>query len=202
MAEIIALLSNISQVVTTTELRQLLVIVPAVLAMTGQVTMLNTSCWTGKGGSYPTIRRFYNAQLMWLRLRLHLISKLAKNSALYFPYTGEQHKSGARRKYGTKVDYQQLPARYLKQRIEQDGVRTEIYQMHLLTKPFPDLLNVVILVKTQLDTQERAHVVLFSSDLELNTDSLILIIRVPLGRASKSSSISEQPNSTLALRIS
>lgn len=51
MAEIIALLSNVSQVVTATELRQLLVMVPAVLAMTGQMTMLNTARWTGKGGS-------------------------------------------------------------------------------------------------------------------------------------------------------
>ena len=43
MEEIIALLVKISQVVTGTELRQRSVIVPAVLAMTGQVTMLNIS---------------------------------------------------------------------------------------------------------------------------------------------------------------
>ena len=343
MAEIIALLSNVSQVVTATELRQLLVIVPAVLAMTGQVTMLNTARWTGKGGSYPTIRRFYNAQLMWLRINwalschqlkkvggifllvgdetvvtksgkqtygldryfssiykravpglaffgislvsveeqsstmmlmeqlqkeestseksrpaakkskgkkqgkgqpkakggrpkgsknknrrdvelpaylqnlqgyfqqvldlvgdalsipycvldgafgnnnalqmvrrlgVHLISKLAKNSALYFPYSGEQNKVGARRKYGKKVDYQQLPERCLKHRITQDGVRTESYQMHLLSKSFPDLLNVVIIVKTKLDTHERAHVVLFSSDLALDAEQLILYYRL------------------------
>lgn len=343
MVEIMTLLSNISQVVTATELRQLLIIVPAVLAMTGQVTMLNTSRWTGKGGSYPTVRRFYNAQLMWLRINwslschhlkkvggifllagdetvvtksgkktygldryfssiykravpglaffgislvsveeqnstmmlmeqlkkeestskksrppakkskgkkqgkgqpkakggrpkgsknknrrdielpaylqnlqgyfkqvlalvgdaltipycvldgafgnnntlqmvrrldLHLISKLAKNSALYFPYTGEQNKVGARRKYGKKVDYQQLPERYLKQRVVQDGVQTEIYQMHLLSKSFPDQLNVVIIVKTKLDTHERAHVVLFSSELALEADQLILYYRL------------------------
>ena len=78
MAEIMALLSKVSQVVTATELRQLLVIVPAVLAMTGQVTMLNTARWTGKGGSYPTIRRFYNAQLMWLRINWALSCKKKK----------------------------------------------------------------------------------------------------------------------------
>ena len=343
MVEIIALLTNISQAVSATEWRQLSVIVPAVLAMTGQVTMLNISRWTGKGGSYPTIRRFYNAPLMWLqmnwslschqlkevggtfllvgdetvvtkagkkthgleryfssiykrvvpglsffgislvsveeqnstmmlmeqlkkdestsarsrpsakknkakkkskkqskskggrpkgsksknrrdvelpaylqnlqgyfkqvlamvgdaltipycvldgafgnnnalqmvrRLDLHLISKLAKNSALYFPYTGEQKKCGRRRKYGTKLDYQQIPGRYLQQSCEQDGVRTDIYKMHMLSKNFPDLLNIVVIVKTKLDTQERAHVVLFSSDLELDADNLILYYRL------------------------
>ena len=115
-----------------------------------------------------------NALQMVRRLGVHLISKLAKNSALYFPYSGAQNKVGARRKYGKKVDYQQLPERCLKHRITQDGVRTEIYQMHLLSKSFPDLLNVVIIVKTKLDTHERAHVVLFSSDLALDAEPLIL----------------------------
>ena len=340
MSEIIALLSNISQIVTATELRQLSVIVPAVLAMTGQVTMLNISRWTGKGGSYPTIRRFYNANIVWLkvnwalsskqlqevggvfllvgdetvvtksgkatygldryfssiykrtvpglsffgvslvsveeqqstmmqmeqltreestsaksrppekegsqgkqsannqpkkkggrpkgsknknrrdielpaylqnlqgyfkqvlevvggklsipycvldgafgnnnalqmvrRLDLHIISKLAKNSALYFPYTGKQKKFGNRRKYGTKLDYQQIPGRYLKKRTFEDGVRTDIYQMSMWSKNFPDLLNIVVIVKTKLDTQERAHVILFSSDPTLEYDKLIL----------------------------
>ena len=58
MAEIMALLASISQTVTATEWRQLRVIVPAVLAMTGQVTMLNISRWTDKGGSYPTFGGF------------------------------------------------------------------------------------------------------------------------------------------------
>ena len=328
-------------------MRQLSVIVPAVLAMTGQVTMLNISRWTVKGGSYPTIRRLYNAPLMWLQINwslschqlkeaggifllvgdetvvtksgkktygldryfssiykravpglsffgislvsveeqhstmmlmeqlkkeestnaksrpstkkpkknqkgkkkgknqpkskggrpkgsknknrrdielptylqrlqgyfkqvldligdaltipycvldgafgnnnalqmvrhldLHLISKLAKNSALYFPYTGEQKKFGKRRKYGTKLDYQQIPERYLQQSSEQDGVLTEVYQMQMWSKSFPDLLNIVVIVKTKLDTQERAHVVLFSSDLDLDADNLILYYRL------------------------
>jgi len=49
MIGIMALLANISQAVTATELRQLRVIVPAVLAMTGQVTMLNIM----PGGTQP-----------------------------------------------------------------------------------------------------------------------------------------------------
>jgi len=329
--------------VTATELRQLTVIVPAVLAMTGQVTMLNISRWTGKGGSYPTVRRFYNTSIVWLqvnwalsrdhlqelpglhlligdetvvtksgkethgldrffssiykravpglsffgislvsvaeqsstmmlmeqlkkaeststksrpstpkpkgkkgakksvkkkggrpkgsknknrrdielpaylqnlqdyfrqvldvvgdkltipycvldgafgnnnalqmvrRLGLHLVSKLAKNSALYFPYTGKQKKVGNRRKYGAKLDYQKIPNRYLKESFTDDGIRTDIYQMNLWSKSFPDLLNTVVIVKTKLDTQEHAHVVLFSSDLELDAEKLILYYRL------------------------
>ena len=343
MAEIMSLLERLSQTVTGTELRQLSVIVPAVLAMTGQVTMVNISRWTGKGGSERTIRRFYNASIVWLkvnwalsceqlqesegiyllagdetvvtkagkkthgvgrffssiygravpglaffgislistegadstmmlmeqltkdesttpskaqtkrvkkgkkgtksqpknkggrpkgsknqnrrdielpkylqnihgyfkqvlevvgdkltipysvldgafgnnnalqmvrRLNLHLVSKLAKNSALYFPYTGEQKKVGNRRKYGTKLDYQQIPARYLKESCTDDGVRTDIFQMTMWSKTFPDLLNIVIIVKTKLATQECAHVVLFSSDLDLQYDKLILYYRL------------------------
>ena len=37
----------------------------------------------------------------------------------------------------------------------------------LLHKEFPQPLNVVIIAKTNLRTQGRAHVVLFSSDLDL-----------------------------------
>src|SRR2546426_5539261 len=40
-------------------------------------------------------------------------------------------------------------------------------------KTFANLLNVVVIVKTNLTTQAVAHVVLFSSDLELSYDHLI-----------------------------
>src|SRR6266849_7130654 len=44
---------------------------------------------------------------------LHLISILLPDSALYFPYDGPYAGRGKRRKYGTKLDYQHLPAAYL-----------------------------------------------------------------------------------------
>ena len=44
---------------------------------------------------------------------------------------------------------------------------TRLYQMPVLHKEFAQPLNVVIIVKTNLRTQARAHVVLFSSDLAL-----------------------------------
>jgi putative transposase len=45
-------------------------------------------------------------------------------------------------------------------------------------KKFADLLNVVVIVKTNLKTQAVAHVVLFSSDLDLPYDQLIDYYRV------------------------
>ena len=41
-----------------TTLRQLAPIVRAMLAMTGRITMLGLSRWTGNGGRYRTIQRF------------------------------------------------------------------------------------------------------------------------------------------------
>ena len=46
-------------------------------------------------------------------------------------------------------------------------MKTCIYQMQLLHKAFTPPLNVVIIVKTNLRTQARAPVVLFSSDVAL-----------------------------------
>ena len=46
-------------------------------------------------------------------------------------------------------------------------MQTCVYQMQLLHKEFAQPLNVVIIVKTNLRTHARAHVVLFSSDLVL-----------------------------------
>jgi putative transposase len=46
-------------------------------------------------------------------------------------------------------------------------IETRLYQAQLLHKAFAQLLNVVIIAKTNLRTQARAHVILFRSDLEL-----------------------------------
>jgi putative transposase len=45
--------------------------------------------------------------------------------------------------------------------------------MQLLHREFPDRLNVVVLLKTNLETKASAYVILFSSDLELPYDQLI-----------------------------
>jgi len=104
---------------------------------------------------------------------LHLISKLRHDAALYFPYEGPQNKYGPRKKYGQKLDYAHLPKQYLKVTTLEKRVQTDIYQMVMGHKRLADPLNVVIIVKTNLNTQARAHVVLFSSDLNLAFDLLI-----------------------------
>lgn len=333
MADIIAVLQCLDQSLSKTTLRQLGRIVPAILAMTGRVTMLGISRWTDQGGSYRTIQRFFNtviawSQVQWFFIRyhlldaedsmliagdesvvtksghktygldrffsslygkpvpgiaffglslisikhrvshpvmmeqvikpepekqaskpsesakrqgpkkrrpgrpkgsknrnrrdvelspyllqiqdmlhsllrlvgadirpiycvldgafgnnyalqmvrqcsLHLISKLRCDAALYFPYQGPQKKSGPRRKYGDKLNYARIPDQYLKASSLEHGIQTRIYQMVMWHKLFADPLNVVIIVKTNLRTQARAHVVLFSSDLDLIYDQLI-----------------------------
>src|SRR5882724_10098097 len=104
---------------------------------------------------------------------LHVIAKLRHDSALYFPYDGPYAGRGQRRKYGKKLDYRHLPAAYLQSSSLEDGMQTQIYQMKVWHKTCADVLNVVVMVKTNLKTQAMAHVVLFSSDLELQYDQLI-----------------------------
>jgi len=114
-----------------------------------------------------------NALQMVRQCSLHLISKLRCDTALYFPYDGEQKQRGTNKKYGDKLNYNHIPAKYLKATNIVDGIQTNIYQMTMWHKLFPDRLNVVIIVKINLKTHTCAHVVLFSSDLALAYDKLI-----------------------------
>ncbi len=109
----------------------------------------------------------HNALHMARQCHVHLISKLRADSALYWPYTGPYAGRGPRRTYGDKVDYAHLPEKYLKETTVEGYIQTHLYQAQLLHKEFAQPLNVVILVKTNLRTQARAHVILFSSDLDL-----------------------------------
>jgi DDE superfamily endonuclease len=109
----------------------------------------------------------HNALSMARQHNLHLISKLRCDAALYFPYTGPYAGRGPHRKYGPKVAYDDLPGQYLKATTVEGHIQTCIYQIQGLHKEFTQPLNVVIIVKTNLRTQARAHVILFSSDLDL-----------------------------------
>ena len=104
---------------------------------------------------------------------LHLISKLRHDAALYFPYEGTYCGRGRRCQYGKQVDYQHLPAQYLKPLSLEGNIQTSIYQANLLHKHFTQTLNVVIIVKINLKTGKRSQVILFSSDLTLAYDLLM-----------------------------
>ena len=64
MSEILPFVNSLVFLDATT-LRRLVVIVFAILAMTGRVTMLGISRWTEKGGSYRTVQRFFDSKIDW-----------------------------------------------------------------------------------------------------------------------------------------
>ncbi len=114
-----------------------------------------------------------NALQMVVQCGLHLISKLRCDSALYFRYDGSQKKKGPRRKYGQKVDYHNLPDKYLVQKSTDGDIETRIYQAEMLHREFAQPLNVVIITKINLKTGAFANVNLFSSDLDLSWEKII-----------------------------
>ena len=64
MPDIMVLLACLSQCLDRPRsLRQLGRVIEAMLSMSGRVTMRGLSRWSGKGGSYRTIQRFFNTQL-------------------------------------------------------------------------------------------------------------------------------------------
>jgi len=120
----------------------------------------------GHFGNHPALQMVRQCQL-------HLISKLRSDAALFFSYTGPPPKRGPRPRLGERVDVRKIPEAHLKETKVEDGIETRTYQMQLLHREFPEPVNVVILLKTNLETKAWAHVILFSSDLELAYDKLI-----------------------------
>jgi putative transposase len=110
---------------------------------------------------------------MTLQSKLHLISKLRSDSALYRPYDGPYAGRGPQRIYGDKINPRCVGEDKLCQTTVERGIETRIYQLVARHKSFAQALNVVVIVKTNLKTQQVAHVLLFSSDLTLAFDKLI-----------------------------
>src|SRR5258706_5452674 len=80
MPAILPFLLCLQPEVTLTTIRQFNCIGLALLGMTGRVTMLGISRWTGSGGSYRTVQRFFAttlpwANLFWLFFRTHLLQR-------------------------------------------------------------------------------------------------------------------------------
>ncbi len=61
----------------------------------------------------------------------------------------------------------------MKSSFTEDDIYTCIYQAQVWHKLFADMLNVVIIVKTNIKTSATSHVILFSSDQELAWDKII-----------------------------
>ena len=114
-----------------------------------------------------------NALQMTLQSGLQLISKLRYDAALHFVYDGQQKRTGPRKQYGHKINYRQIKEQYLVESHVKDGFKTRIYQAQMLHHEFAQPLNVVILTKTNLKTGAFANVNLFSSDLQLDYETII-----------------------------
>jgi hypothetical protein len=150
----------------SSELQRIGMMLGELLARIGGQVPLTYLVLDGHFGNAPSLQ-------MTRQHGLHLISKLRNDAALYLPYTGAYAGRGPRRKYGEKVDYANIPEHYLRSTTVEGKLETRVYQLEVWNKSFSERLNVVIIVKTRLDTQKRAHVVLFSSDLSLAAASLI-----------------------------
>ncbi len=109
---------------------------------------------------------------------LSMISKLQCNAALWYPYKGGYSGHGPHRKYGDNVDYRNIPEKYLESKTIEDGVEERIYQIKVWHKDFHDLLNVTIIQRIRLKDRNSGYVVLFSDDLGLPHDKMILFYRL------------------------
>jgi len=136
--------------------------IASTLAMIGQKVHVRYMLLDGAFGNN-------NAVQMSRRCSLHLISKLRFDAALYYPYKGPQK----RRKYGEKVNPHQISEHYLVSQIHEDEFETRIYGFQARSKKFPDLLNIAVIQRINHKTNKICHVILFSSDLDLDTKELV-----------------------------
>ncbi len=120
----------------------------------------------GHFGNQPALQ-------MVRQCKLHLISKLRHDAALYFPYAGPKPKRGPTARLGEKVDLSKISEDYLKETQVEAGVESRIYQMQLLTQEFLSPVNIVILLRINLANKTFSHAILFSSDLDLPYDLLV-----------------------------
>ena len=157
---------NKAEVVLNPELRRIQKMLQAFLIAIQGTIHLTYLVLDGHFGNHPALHMVRQCQS-------HLISKLRSDAALFFLYSGPPPRRGPRPRLGQRVDVRSIPDEYLKETKVEDGIQTRTYQMQLLHREFPEPLNVVILLKTNLETKAWAHVILFSSDLELSYDKLI-----------------------------
>ena len=114
MNEIIAILNTLSPHLTSRIVRQMILMVEAMLAMTGRVTMLGLSCWTEKRGSYRPVQRFFKEKIDWSALRWQLIKQHTREDKGVFLLIGDEvmvTKSG-KETHGLGIFFLQLSVRH------------------------------------------------------------------------------------------
>ncbi|MCI5131708.1 MAG: IS701 family transposase [Candidatus Electrothrix sp. EH2] len=163
--------TNRRDVKFNTEMTQVQKILRQLLCLVGNTFNLAYFVYDGAFGNNAAVQ-------MALQVGLHLISKLRCDSALYFKWQGVYSGRGARRIYGDKINYKNLPAAYLKSEKTEGCICTRIYQFEARHKKFADTLNVVIINKSNRLTKKSAYAVLFSSSLELGWEDIINYYRL------------------------
>ena len=106
-----------SAVTLTPELSRITGMLGALLHMIAGAVSLTYLVLDGHFGNH-------NALTMAQQNNLHLISKLRCDAALYFPFAGPYAGRGPHRKYGDRVDYDDLPAQYLKKTTVEGHIKT------------------------------------------------------------------------------
>ena len=157
---------NKAEVALNPELQRIQKMLQSFLSTVQGALRLTYLVLDGHFGNHPAFHMVRQCQL-------HLISKLRHDAALHFAYAGSAPRRGPIPRLGEQVKVHNIPDQYLKEIQIKDDFETRTYQLQLLHKDFPDPLNVVILLRTNLETQAWANVILFSSDLELSYDKLI-----------------------------
>ena len=127
-------------------------------------------------------------QVVRQKLNLHLICKLRHDSVLYFLPSESAPEAAPRRGrpplYGPRLKLaktgEALPAHLCVSDScdTRERVRTQLYQVQVRSPHFCDVLKVVFLVKTNLRDGRRSHVILFSSDVSLDAETLVRYYRL------------------------
>ena len=156
---------NKAEVTLSAELSRILAQVQKVLARIGKKIRIAYFVLDGHFGNHLACSMVGQAGL-------HIISKMHYNAELYLLPTAQEKARRPRLKYGARIDYAHLPDELRRSSKTEDSYHTEVYQATCLHKQFANPINVVIIVKTDLETRRMAHVVLFSSDLSLEAEKL------------------------------
>ena len=80
MNAILTLLQNIAPLLDSATFRRMSQVIFGMLVINGRITMLGLSRWSGKGGSYRTIQRFYASILPWKNIIWLFFSRCCFNS--------------------------------------------------------------------------------------------------------------------------
>jgi len=155
------------EIVLNPELVRIQSALKSLLKTVGTILSLKYVVLDGHFGNYPSA-------FMVRETKLHLISKMRSDAALYPAFDGEYRGTGRPAKYGKKLDVRNLDHdKYLKATSTEKNVCTQVYQGQFYNKEFAFALNVVIILKTNLLTLAQAHVILFSTDLEQDYEKII-----------------------------